>query len=339
MLDLTTSVAGLQLAHPFIAGASPLGRSLDAIRRLEDGGCSAIVLPSLFEEQITQATEGRVRHSHVFDSVSPDWMKYFPTEDTYAFSPTEYAEHVRRARAAVQIPIIASLNGTTAESWLKFATTLEQAGAHALELNMYEAVANTKQQGSLLEYQLFQIASDLKRLLKIPIVIKLSPFFTSFGNVAARLDLLGVDALVLFNRFYQWDIDIDQMTSVVDLRLSSSDELVLRLRWVSALFSRLRASLVLSGGVAAPEDGIKAILAGADGVQVVSGVLREGPAYFQRLTDGLSNWMSKHGVSNVGAIRGRASLKEVSDPAAFERAAYLRTLQTWRTDGHELTTK
>ena len=277
MVDLTTSLAGLRLAHPFIAGASPLGRNLDAIRRLEDGGCAAIVLPSLFEEQISKATEGRIRHRHVFDSVSPDWMPHFPSEDDYAFSPTEYVEHVQKARAAVQIPIIASLNRTTAEAWLKFAKTLEQAGAHALELNMYDAVVNIRQQGSSLEYQLFQIASDLKRLLKIPVAIKLSPFFTSFGNVASRLDQIGVDGLVLFNRFYQSDIDIEQMFSVVDVRLSSNDELVLRLRWISALFGRLRASLVLSGGVAAPEDGIKAILAGAHAVQVVSAVRRHGP--------------------------------------------------------------
>jgi dihydroorotate dehydrogenase (fumarate) len=329
-MSLTTSMMGLQLAHPFVAGASPLGRDLDGVRRLEDGGAAAIVLPSLFEEQITYASEGRIRHKDPFDTRSTPVLRHFPAEADYAFTPDEYAEHVARVRRAVRIPVIGSLNGTTAESWLTFSHLIEQAGANAIELNMYEVVADPQQSSAMVEHQIVQLTAELRQFLKIPIAIKLSPFFASTGNVVHRLERAGASGVVLFNRFYQPDIDIETMQTVVDARLSTSDELLLRLRWLAILHGRVRLSLVASGGIAAPDDGVKAVLAGADAVQVASAVLRHGPAYLATLRDGLEAWMARKGFASLDEVRGKLSLRESVDPSGFERAHYLRTLQSWK---------
>ncbi len=332
-MNLATTMMGLRLAHPFVAGASPLGREIDSIKRLEDGGAAAIVLPSLFEEQLTLAAEGRIRHHYVNESRGATTLRHFPSSDEYAFSPDQYAEHVARARRAVAIPVIGSLNGTTSESWLTFSRLIEEAGASALELNLYELVADPKTPGMALEHQVVEIATEMKLFLKIPIAIKLSPFFTSPGNLIARLDKAGANGVVMFNRFYPRDIDIDALQSVVDARLSTSDELLLRLRWLQMLCGRVKLSLVASGGVATPADGIKAILAGADAVQVASAVLRHGPGYLATLRDGLAAWMERHAYTTVGDARGRVSLRDVEDPSAFERAYYLKTLNSWKADG------
>jgi len=331
-MNLTTSMMGLRLAHPFVAGASPLGRDLDNVKRLEDGGAAAIVLPSMFEEQVTFATEGRIRHKDPLDARSATALQYFPDVTEYAFTPDTYAEHVARVRRAVSVPVIGSLNGTTSESWLTFSRLIEQAGANAIELNMYEVVADPKLSGAALEHQMVQVAADLRQFLKIPVAIKLSPFFASVGNLVHRLDRVGASAVVIFNRFYQPDIDVEKMETVVDARLSTSDELLLRLRWLAILHGRVRLSLIASGGVAMAEDGIKAILAGADAVQVVSAVLRHGPQYLETLRDGLEAWMQRKGFTTLDEVRGRLSLKDVLDPSGFERAHYLRTLQSWKPD-------
>ena len=221
-MNLTSSLMGLQLAHPFVAGASPLGRDLDTIKRLEDGGAAAIVLPSLFEEQITLAAEGRIRHRDPFEGQWSESLANFPSLKEYAFAPQEYAEHIARVTRAVHIPVIASLSGTTPESWLTFSRWIEQAGAQALELNMYEVITDLNMPGAAVEHELVQLVRELKQYLKIPIAVKLSPFFASIANVARQLDQAGADALVLFNRFYQPDIDIETMgvsaRAVVDRR-------------------------------------------------------------------------------------------------------------------------
>lgn len=330
-MTLAGSALGLQIAHPFIAGASPLGRDLDTIRRLEDGGAAAIVLPSLFEEQVTLAVEGRIRHMDPCDEQWSASLKHFPTLADYAFSPDEYAEHVARARRAVGIPVIGSLNGTTGEAWLTFSRLIEQAGASALELNMYELVTDPRVTGAAIERQLVQLVSELKRYVKIPIAVKLSPFFASLANLARQLDQAGADGLVMFNRFYQPDIDISTMGPATEPRLSTSAELLLRLRWLAILYRRVRPSLIATGGVATAEDGIKAVLAGADAVQVVSATLRNGPDYFGTLRDGLERWMEHHQLADITDVRGRASLKDVADPEAFERAHYIRTLHSLKT--------
>ncbi len=329
-MNLSTTMMGLRLAHPFVAGASPLGRELDSVKRLEDGGAAAIVLPSLFEEQVTLAAEGRIHHRDPYDAPGAVTLKQFPSSEEYAFTPDAYAEHVARVRSAVAVPVIGSLNGTTSESWLTFSRLIEQAGAHGLELNLYEVVADPKMSGTAIEHQIIQVASELRQFLKIPVALKLSPFFASLANVVTRLDEAGARAVVLFNRFYQADIDIESLQPIIDARLSTSDELLLRLRWLAILHGRVKLSLIASGGIDTPTDGIKAILAGADAVQTASALLRYGPQHVMTLRNGLAAWMERRGFETLDEVRGRTSLKEVDDPSAVERAHYLRTLNSWK---------
>ena len=229
----------------------------------------------------------------------------------------------------MKIPVIASLNGTTGESWLKFALSIEQAGADGLELNMYEVATDPDQTAMAIETQIRDVVVNLKRSVKIPVAVKLSPFFTAFGHFAHQLDQAHADGLVLFNRFYQPDIDVRELAAVPHLELSTSAELLLRLRWVAVLHSRVRASLAVTGGVATPTDGIKAILAGAHAVQMVSAILRHGPPYFMAMREGLARWMESKQFTSLDEVRGRVSLWKSTDPSAFERANYIRTLQSW----------
>ncbi len=324
-----TSYLGLRLPHPFIAGASPFGYRLETIKRLEDAGCAAVVLHSLFEEQITLATEERVANVDAYDSGFSDVLAHFPSTEEYPLGPDAYAEHISRVKQAVRIPIIGSLNGRTAESWLKFARVIEQAGADALELNLYEVVTDPEVPSTAIESRIVGVVKELKRLLKIPIAVKLSPFFAAVAHLARQLDAAGADALVLFNRFYQPDIDVTTMKVSPQAELSSSSELLLRLRWIAILHGRVRPSLAVTGGVATPQDGIKAILAGADAVQVVSALLRHGPAYVAVLQRGLEQWLDWHKMTSLDEMRGRASLQTTRDPASFERAHYIRALHSW----------
>jgi dihydroorotate dehydrogenase (fumarate) len=319
----------MALAHPFIAGASPYGYHLDTVKRLEDAGCAAVVLHSLFEEQITYAHAGHVAHVDVFERELNDVLAAFPTPQDYPLGPDEYAEHVQRVKRAIHIPVIGSLNGRTPESWLKFARVIEQAGADAIELNMYEVPADLSVTGAAIEDQLLGVVKELKRLLKIPVAVKLSPFFTALGNVARRLDAAGADGLVLFNRFYQPDIDIRTMTVTPQAELSTSAELLLRLRWIAILHGRVRPSLAVTGGVATPDDGIKALLAGTDVVQMVSALLRHGPSHVESMRLALERWMAWHKLDRLDEVRGTLSLKTTCDGSSFERAHYIRTLHSW----------
>ena len=229
-VQTATSYLGFRLPHPFIAGASPFGHHLDTVRRLEDAGCAAVVLHSLFEEQITAAHDGHIRHMDPFDRTFDEALADFPRSSDYPLGPDEYAEHLSRVKQAVRIPVIGSLNGTSPESWLKFSRIIEQAGADALELNLYEVVTNLSVSAAAVEAQFAGIVTELKRILTIPIAVKVSPFFTTFGNMARQLDAAGADGLVLFNRFYQPDIDIKTMKAAAHVELSASGELLLRLR-------------------------------------------------------------------------------------------------------------
>ena len=327
-MNLSTKYLGLTLAHPFMVGASPLADHLDTVKRLEDGGSAAIVLHSLFEEQISMAKSGRIHQMDPFEKEFADALSGFPLPERYALSPDDYLEHIARAKAAVHIPVIASLNGMTAETWLKFATSIQQAGADALELNMYEVATNPDDSGAFIEKRIRDIVTELKQCLTIPIAVKLAPFFTAFGHLAHQLDRANADGLVLFNRFYQPDIDIGAMAVVPHLELSTNVELPLRLRWVAILHSKLRCSLAVTGGVATPTDGIKAVLAGAHAVQMVSAILRHGPVYFQAMRDGLVRWMESKQLSSVDDVRGRVD-GHAGDVNILERANYIRTLQSW----------
>ena len=329
MASTDTLYLGLHLPHPFVAGASPFGHHLDSVRRLEDAGVAAVVLHSLFEEQITMMSEGRVARMDPTDPRFSPAIAEFPDADDYPLAPDAYAEHVSRLKRAVAIPIIASLNGTSPESWLRFARLIEQAGADALEINPYEVVTDPGVPGVAVERGLTDIVRDLKQVLRIPVAVKLSPFYSALANVARQLDEAGADGLVLFNRFYQPDIDIKTMQVVPGLELSTSAELRLRLRWIAILHDRVQASLATSGGVATPDDGIKAILAGADVVQLVSSLLLRGPAHVGVMRMALDRWLDWHKIASLADVRGRCSLRLTRDAAAFERAQYIRTLQSW----------
>ncbi len=328
-MDLSSTYLGLTLAHPFMAGASPLADDLDTARRLEDGGASALVLHSLFEEQLTLAARGEIQHRDPLDNRFAAALHAFPPPDAYALSPDAYLDHLRRVRDAVRIPVMASLNGTTSEAWLRFAIELQEAGAHALEVNLYDIVSDPKRSALSIETDLRNLVLELKRTLRIPLAFKLSPFFTALGNVARRLDDAGVDGLVLFNRFYQPDINLETLTIEPRLEVSTPAELRLRLQWAALLHGRIHASIALTGGVMLPADGIKAVLAGADAVQMVSAILRNGPAHFGVMRDGLEAFMQAHDVTSVEALKGRVSFATAEDPAAFQRATYIRTLQSW----------
>jgi dihydroorotate dehydrogenase (fumarate) len=327
--DLSTRYLTFPLPHPFIIGASPLGDRLDTVRQIEDAGWAAIVLRSVFEEQITAAETGHVRHLDPLDEQFAPIVAYFPGAEQYAFGPDEYLEHLRRVKAAVRIPVIASVNGTSAERWLLFARDLEQAGADAVELNTYEIATGPLRPGSIVEHEILDMIRELRRLLTIPLAVKLTPFFTAFGHFAREVDAAGAAGLVMFNRFYQPDFDIEKLAITTSVQFSTSAELLLRLRWTSLLHRRVAASLAICGGVAHPADGIKAVLAGAHAMQMVSAVLQNGVGYVQTMRDALEHWMERHRFVTLDEVRGRLSAFDTRDPAAFERASYIRTLTTW----------
>jgi dihydroorotate dehydrogenase (fumarate) len=329
-MDLESTYLGLTLDHPFIAGPSPLTAHLDSLKRLEDGGAAAVVLPSLFEEQITMAASGRIHQMDPHDEQFAHLLTGFPAGDRYPLDPDAYLEHIQRAKNALGIPVFASLNGMTGESWAGFAEKIQQAGADALELNIYELVTNPRLSAAHVEAQIRNLVVELKRRLTIPMAVKLSPFFTALGHVAHELTRSGVNGLVLFNRFYHPDVDIDTMSLQSRLELSTSAELLLRLRWTAILRAQVDCSLAVTGGVNSPIDGIKAVLAGADTVQMVSAVLRQGPAFFHAMREGLVEWMVSKDVISLARVRGRIAGATGTD-SLLERADYIRTLQSWRT--------
>jgi dihydroorotate dehydrogenase (fumarate) len=328
-MDLSTRYLGLTLAHPFMVGASPLADNLDTVRRLEDGGSAAIVLRSLFEEQITMEMRGEIRRRDPRDEQFSAALAQFPAPHDYTLTPDGYLDHVRRIKSAVRVPVIASMNGTTGGAWMLFATSIEQAGADALEVNIYDIVSDPERSAMSVETELRNVVLELKRALRIPIAMKLSPYFTAMGNLARRLDQAGVDGLILFNRFYQPDIDLRTLTIAPRLELSTDAELRLRLQWTALLRGRVKASLAITGGVAAPSDALKAVVAGADAVQLVSAILRNGPACFGAMRAELVRFMEAHQFGTMSEVTGCVSFAATEDPASFQRANYIRTLQEW----------
>jgi dihydroorotate dehydrogenase (fumarate) len=329
-MDLTTHYLGLRLPHPLMPGASPLADSLDSVKRLEDAGAAAIVLRSLFEEQITRERNGLVYHIEVTANTSAEALAYFPKPDDFVFGTHEYLEQIRKIKAAVKIPVIASLNGTTNEGWLSYAKTIQDAGADALELNVYHIATDPRETGAEVEGTTIEIVRTVKKAITIPVAVKLSPFFSSVSNVARKLDEAGADGLVLFNRFYQPDIDVEALEAVPSLHLSDSSELLLRLHWLAILSGRVKASLAASGGVHTGVDAVKAVMAGASAVQVVSRLLEDGPQRLLTIFQGLKHWMEEHDYESLEQMRGSMSLQKSPDPAAFERGNYMKVLRSWK---------
>jgi dihydroorotate dehydrogenase (fumarate) len=285
---------------------------------------------SLFEEQIVMEERATLHHMESHAESFPEALSYFPRREDYALGPDEYLEQVRRIKSVVAVPVIASLNGATGRGWIEYARLIEQAGADALELNVYLLATDPVEAGPAIEARVVEIARCVKQAVGIPVAVKLSPFFSSMSNMAAQLDAAGADGLVLFNRFYQPDIDIDALEVTPRLLLSDSSELLLRVRWLAILSGRVRATLAISGGVHTGADAVKALMAGASGVQIVSAILRDGPARLRTILDQLTRWMTDHDYESVGQMIGSMSLQHCPDPAAFERANYTHILQTWR---------
>jgi dihydroorotate dehydrogenase (fumarate) len=305
-VDLTTSYLGLRLAHPLVPGACPLTSEVDSILRLEDAGAPAIVLNSLFEEQI---------------AAGPRRTPCAPSD------PAGYLEHVNRVKESVRIPVIASLNGTTDEGWTSFASLVEQAGADALELNLYHLSTNLWTSGATLEAYTLDTVRAVRTLVSIPVAVKIFPYFSSIPSIARQFEEIGVNGLVLFNRSYQPDIDLERFEVKPDLRLSSSSELLSRLYWVAMLSGRVDLSLAVTGGVHTGSDAMKAILAGADAVQMVSALLQHGPRHLAAVRREMEEWLEAHGYSSLDEVRGSMSLEKREDPRAFTRAGILQVLQ------------
>ena len=329
-MDLTTNYLGLKLKNPVMPGASPMVDDLGMVRRLEDAGAAAIVMHSLFEEQITSEELAEFAHTENPAGSSPEALSYFPNREDYALGPDRYLAQIARIKEAVSIPVIGSLNGISPGGWTNHAKLIEQAGADALELNVYYIATNPDEPGSAVEQRTLDILRAVKECVTIPVAVKLSPFFSSPGHFAKQLDQLGAAGVVLFNRFYQPDIDIENLEAVPKLDLSNSTELRLRLRWAAILHGHLRGDIAISGGVQCAGDAIKAIMCGASVVQVVSALLKAGPGALTRLLADLEYWLEEHEYVSLAQMRGSMSLRHCPDPSVFERANYLRVLQLWK---------
>jgi dihydroorotate dehydrogenase (fumarate) len=331
--DLATTYLGLELPSPIVVSSCPIGEDLDAIRRAADAGAGAIVLPSLFEEQLAIERHDLDHHLTRHTESFAEALTYFPDVAAFDLGPDRYLEHVRRAKAAVDVPVIASLNGVSTGGWVEHARLIEQAGADALELNCYFVPTDPLVTGEEVERMYLDLVADVRRHVGIPLAVKLPHFFSAIANVAHRLDLAGADGLVLFNRFYQPDLDLERLEVVPDLVLSTSSELRLRLRWVAILHGHVQADLAVTGGVHTAEDVLKAMMAGASVAMMASALLAHGPGHVAHVTHDLRAWMTEHEYVSVRQMRGSMSQQHVAEPAAFERANYLKVLRSYAHPG------
>jgi len=326
-MDLSTKYLGMQLRTPLVASASPLSQEISGIRGLEDAGASAVVLYSLFEEQLHKEALDLELHLNAGTESFAESITYFPHTSEYHTGPEGYLEHIRKAKDAVDIPIIASLNGSTLGGWTRYAKQVEQAGADAIECNLYFIPTNLDISGSDVEKIYADILREVKTAVHIPVAAKLSPFFSNLANAAKRFDQLGTDGLVLFNRFYQPDIDLEELEIKPNVLLSSPHELRLPLTWIGILYGRIRASLAATTGVHGPEDVIKLLMVGADVTMLCSALLRHGIGHLRHIEQGVLAWMEEHEYESVHQMQGSMSQLRCPDPGAFERAQYMRAVK------------
>jgi len=303
---------------------------MDAVRRLEDSGAAAIVMQSLFEEQITREQFGTIMDMELHADSFAEAVSYFPTADEMKTGPDNYLDAIRKIKAAVKIPVVASLNGTTPKGWLDYAKQIQAAGADALELNVYYLPTNPLETSDAVERRTLEIIRMVKSSVSLPVAVKLSPYFSSMAHFAKVVESAGADALVLFNRFYQPDIDIENLDVVPSLDLSGPSTLRLRMRWLAILYSHIKIPMAASGGVHSAQDAIKAVMAGATGVQMVSALLKHGPAHIGQVKEEMVRWMEEHEYESIDQMRGSMSLMKSPNPAAFERANYMRVLTGWK---------
>ena len=329
MIDLSTRYLGLSLESPLVASASPLSESLDNIRAMEDAGAAAVVLHSLFEEQIDVESEHLDRYlSHGAES-HPEALDYFPDLAGYNLGPDGYLEHLRRAKEAVGIPIIGSLNGVSTGGWIEFARKMQQAGADALELNIFYVPTDPALSGVQVERMYVDLVRDVKASVSIPVAVKLGHAFSALANLARHLDVVGADGLVLFNRFYLPDFDLESLEVTPRLTLSSPYELLLRLHWVAILYGHVKADLAVTGGVHGSAQVLKSMMAGARVAMMTSAILQNGIEHFARVRADLLDWMEAHEYASIAQMQGSMSYRSVAEPAAFERANYMKVLSSY----------
>jgi dihydroorotate dehydrogenase (fumarate) len=329
-MKLTTNYLGLTLSNPLVVGASPFCDVAHVARQLQDAGVSAIVMRSLFEEQIEAEQRSLIHQLETTAESNAEATSYFPEYAEYQLSPDHYLRQLEQLKQTLSIPVIASLNGAKPGGWTDYARKMESAGADALELNLYQLATDPEVAGDQVEAAMLATVSDVVSSIRIPVAVKISAFHTSPAHFTAALEGAGAAGVVIFNRFYQPDIQIEELEVVPQLRLSDPSELLLRLRWLAILSPRLKHSLAVSGGVHSTEDIIKALMAGAHVVQLVSVLLRHGPRVVASLLAGLTRWLEDHGYESVDQLRGAMNLRRCPDPAAFERANYIRILQSWK---------
>ena len=329
-MNLTTNYLGLALKNPIVASSSPLSHTIDSIRRLEDAGTAAVVMYSLFEEQI--GFDSYYIDYHLTQGIDSyaESISYFPDMQSYNVGPDAYLNLIRRAKEAVDIPVVGSLNGTSVGGWTDYATLIEEAGADALELNIYYLPANTQITGIEVEALYLDILSAVRQAVTIPVAVKLSPFFSSVANMASRLIDHGADGLVLFNRFYQPDFDLDNLEVAPRLVLSNSDDLRLPLRWVAILYGRLNGDLAITSGIHTSHDVIKGLMAGAKVTMMASELLKNGVRRIGQVLSELVTWLNEHEYESVMQMIGAMSQKHCAEPAAFERANYMKMLDSYR---------
>lgn len=328
-MDLSTTYLGLRLPHPIMPGASPLGDDLDKVKALEDAGAPAIVLRSLFEEQIVTEQVAALEYIATHENAFAEALDYMPQTDVFALGPDEYLEHLTKVKETVDVPVIGSLNGTTPGGWLRYARAIGAAGADALELNVYHIATDLEDSAVDVEHRIVEMVSAVNKEVDIPVVVKLSPSYTALPNLAQKLQSSGADGFILFNRFYQPDFDIESLETQRTLRLSTSDELLTRIHWIAILSGRLHGSLAISGGVHEVTDVVKSVMAGAHAVQVVSALLKHGPTKLTELRDGLARWLEEHEYRSLEEMQGSMNLLRCPDPRAYERVNYMELLQSW----------
>ena len=329
-MDLTTRYLGLNLRTPLVPSASPLSDDIDNIKRMEDAGAAAVVLYSLFEEQLTREQES-LRHHLMYGTESfPEALTFFPEPEEFPVGPDEYLNHIRKAKVAVRIPVIASLNGASVGGWVEYAKKMQQAGADALELNVYHIPTDMDRSGVEIEQSYIDIVQAVKSVVSIPVALKLSPFFSNMANMAKKLDQTGVSALVLFNRFYQPDMDLETLEIRPNVNLSTTQAMRLPLRWIAILYGRVKAELAASSGIHTAHDVLKMLMAGADVTMLCSVLFRKGIEYIREIETGMCEWMEEHDYQSLRQLQGSMSQKYCSDPAAFERAQYMRAVISYK---------
>lgn len=329
-MDLSTRYLGLNLRSPLVPSASPLSDDVAIIKRMEDAGAGAVVLHSLFEEQLTREEEALQHHLMYGTDSFAEALTYLPEPHEFPVGPEEYLSHIRKAKEAVKIPVIASLNGATIGGWVDFARKIQQAGADALELNIYTIPTDVDRSSAEVEQTYLDILKAVKSVISLPVAVKLHPYFSSMANMAKRLDQAGANGLVLFNRFYQPDMDLETLEVKTNVLLSTPQAMRLPLRWIAILYDRVKANLAATSGINDASDVLKVLMAGADVAMMCAALYRKGIEHLQTVELEMCQWMEEHDYESVRQLQGSLSQKLCSDPTAFERAQYMRAVLSYK---------